>query len=68
MSAGSLPGVILHLGWSTQTTITDAPPPFTRRHEALCTCGWRGAARRDLELAREDGFAHSMTEPRSDPR
>ena len=61
-------GVTTHLGWSTQTTTTDAAPPFTRRHEAECTCGWRGPSRRDLEMARSDGQEHSETDRRAAPR
>ena len=61
-------GVTLHLGWTVRTSVTDAAPPYTRRHEAVCTCSWTGPARRDLELAREDGQEHSMTDRRSAPR
>ena len=61
-------GVTLHLGWTVRTSVTDAAPPYTRRHEAVCTCGWTGPARRDLDLAREDGQEHSMTDRRSAPR
>ena len=61
-------GVTLHLGWTVRTTVNDAAPPYSRRHEAVCTCGWTGPARRDLALAREDGQEHSMTDRRSAPR